>query len=175
MGHKFELLFIGERKPDPFSWLIQYGQRRIHGVPVDFSHVAILVDDTRVFDSTGRGFDECTLESVLKGDTAVVRHRFLVTVSEHNQNLALTWLEARKGIPYARLQCLGVLFPILRRIPLIRNGFKRSFCSESGADFLFFWGVLGKSDKRLSARDWIDPYTLKLIAPSYGFAVESLS
>lgn len=170
MRHKFELLFVGEKNPDLFSWAIQYGQRRIHGCAVNFSHVAILVDGTRVFDSTGRGFDECSIEKLLKDDLSVVRHRFELLVPEDLEDDALAWLQGRRGLPYARLQCLGVVFPILRRIPLIRNGFKRAFCSESGADFLFFWSLTGKDDTRLRERDWIDPYTLFLIAPSHAKA-----
>ncbi len=96
---------------------------------------------------------------------------FSIRVKAREELAALAWLEGRKGIPYARLQCLGVIFPELRHVPLIRNGFKRAFCSESGADFLFFWGLQAKFDARLFDRDWIDPYALKLIAPSYGSEV----
>lgn len=167
---KFELLFVGEVRPDFFSWAIQYACGRIHRRRVNFSHVAILVDGQRVFDSTGRGFDETTLENLLKGGSAVVRHRFWLAVSSHNEDAATAWLEGRKGVGYARLQILGLLFPILRRVPLIRNGFRRAFCSETGADFVRRWCLLAHADKRLDddRRDWIDPYALYLIAPSYG-------
>lgn len=182
MGHKFELLFVGEVKPDLFSWLIERGQSRIHKRRVNFSHVAILVNGSRVFDSTGRGFDEEPLEKLLEGGRSVIRHRFELNVPEGRGPEALAWLEGRKGIPYARLQCLAVVFPILRRIPFIKNGFRRAFCSESGADFMYRWSdgrdTSGRNlvhglwvDPRLECRDFIDPFTLYTYAPDYGSEV----
>lgn len=185
MTPKFELLFIGERKPDLFSWLIQCGQRRIHGVKVNFSHVAILVNGYWVYDSTPKGFDLSNIDELLKGDLSVIRHRYELTLVPGTEDDALAWLRGRRGIPYGLLQGLGVVFPILRRFPFIRNGCKRAFCSESGADFLYeFCGrkrehlfsreilyTKAQWDSRLADRDWIDPYTLLQIVKDYGVEI----
>lgn len=139
---KFEVVVVGELKPDFVSRHIQRYQSAVAGKPIDYSHAAIIVDGKRVFDATGRGIGECTLEELLDKGEAVIRRSFEVKVM--SECCALTWLTARRGLGYSNLQYIGFLFPFLRALPFVRNGRKRTVCSEFVADFLCDWSIYPK-------------------------------
>lgn len=155
----FEVVTVGELEPDFVSSRIQAVQSSMRGFPINYSHAAILVTDEkgcRVFDATGRGISECTLEELLDAGGAVIRRRFLIPVK--SPCCAMMWIQGRLGVGYSNLQYLGFLFPFLRWLPGVRNGRKGSVCSEFVADFLHDCADLNQ--KAFSQSEWMMPVDL---------------
>ncbi len=120
---KFEIIAIGEEKPDFVSSRIQ------KALGTDYSHVAILVDEEVIYHATGKGFHKEYLCDVLPGH--IIRHRFEVR-SARSDEFSLGWLEGNIGVPYSNLQYLGFIFPWMRKF--VDNGRKRTICSEAVGD-----------------------------------------
>lgn len=184
---KFYAITIGEINPDRFSRAIQRGLTERHGVEVNWSHAAILVEDagsmSGVWDSTGRGFAQCTLGEALDQGGCEIREQVQLNVVDHLG--ALGWLRAFRGTPYANAQYLLFtpkwmhrlarwLFPKFIR-KFIRNGKWLSFCSESVAHFIrdncihSYTGIRAELDPELSveACDEIDPFLVVPLAKRY--------
>lgn len=147
---KFELIAMGEVKPDFLSRRIQAA------IKADYSHVAILVDGYQVFHATGKGFHKSDLPTELEGGKTVIRRRIEIPVER--ECCALAWLNARLGLRYSNLQYLGFIFPFLRWIPFVNNGRSEVVCSEVVADFVAENAKLG-SICAMAFRDcdFVDP------------------
>lgn len=161
MEHTFELLAIGEKKPDLLSSLIQWGQGFKSGKKIEYSHLALLVDGAWVFDATERGTDLCTLDEVLDGGKAVIRRRIMLPVK--SACCAIMWIRRARGIRYSWLQYAGFLFPFLR--PLVKNGRRETVCCEIIADFLV--DCCEVKDHRLAEPDWLMPFEVMEIADDH--------
>lgn len=156
---KFEVVTVGELEPDFVSSRIQAVQSSMRGFPINYSHAAVIVTGAfgqRVFDATGRGISECTLEELLDQGGAKIRRRFVIPV--RREEFALGWIQGRLGVRYSNLQYLGFLFPFLRWIPGVRNGRGGAVCSEFVADFLHDCSNLNQ--KCFSQSEWMMPVDL---------------
>lgn len=146
----FELIAIGEEKPDFLSWWIQWG------IKANYSHVAVLVNGETIYHSIEKGVCKTTLKEMMAEKACVIRRRILIPVER--ECCALTWLEARLDTPYSAIQYLGFIFPFLRFIPWINNGRRELVCSEFGAEFCCEQAI-----QKLMVQaafgdcDWIDP------------------
>lgn len=128
------VLWIGERKPDLFSWLIQKFLR------TNYSHNAILFDGVIWHGSTSDdpsadGFCSEPIERVLDG--CVVRYCKTV-VTRYTVAELRVYLEARRGTPYSMRQNIAAVRPFLRELPFIGRFFKtgkgKINCSEVVAE-----------------------------------------
>lgn len=146
----FEILAIGEEKPDFVSARIQ------NFLGTDYSHVAVLVDGYLLYHATGEGFHAEPLDAIMAGH--VIRHRIKVEVPD--VSYARGWLDGCIGTEYSQSQYLGFFLPPLRRF--LNNGTKRTICSEAVADFLFECCRL--NDPRLFTRDFLSPRDIVEIA-----------
>lgn len=183
---RFYMITVGEVNPDWLSRMIQDGLSDRHGVPVDKSHAAILVEDagkwSGVWESMGDGFKgpKDPLKALHDG---VIRDKILLNVRDEMG--AIRWLREFVGTPYANLQYLLFVPKWIRAasrwfmprfiVRFIKNGKMLSFCSESVAHFIRancirFDGVEGIDDPALSpARcDEIDPFLIVPVAREYG-------
>lgn len=150
MPARFYLLAIGELNPDFLSGRIQSYLTRKHGVDVDWSHIALLVEGygdrgDGVWDHTGRGFERCSLEEALDNGGAVARRKIELRV--RNAAEAVGWLRGKRGSWYANLQyalyvlpipvarLLGKLLPTYIR-KQFANGRALGVCSETIGYFI---------------------------------------
>ncbi len=154
---KVEAIFIGELEPDWFSWLIQAWQSWVTGRKVNFSHAALLVNGTTVYDSTERGVAKCSLEEALDFGKAVIRHRFELPVIR--ACCAQTWLDRSVDVPYPQMWQLTAHFlPELWSNPEFGDGRKSASCSEYVSDFVHDMTAHPRS--RFQKRDRIKPVDL---------------
>lgn len=183
---RFYLITVGERNPDTLSTAIQEYLTARHGVPVNKSHAAILVEDagkwSGVWESMGDGF-KGPKDPVAALADSEIRDKILLNVSNPLQ--AIRWLREFLGTPYANMQYL-LFAPMWLRVcsryfmprillKLIRNGKMLSFCSESVAHFIrnncfSNAGHDAFEDPGLSPErcDEIDPFLIVPIGEQYG-------
>lgn len=176
---KFSLILIGELRPDFVSECIQEFLTDRHGLEVNWSHAALLVEDAEkysgIWESTGKGFAQNTLAGAL--DKSVIRHQIELNVA--GEWAAIGWLKGFKGTAYSTAQYLlfvpkwmrwigSLIFPAGFR-KIVRNGKARSFCSESMAHFIRDNCKNAEDDPGLSieACDEIDPYLVKAFGEKY--------
>ncbi len=174
---KFYHLSIGELHPDLFSSIIQRDLSSRHGVKVDWSHSAILVEDagedSGVYESVECGFRKVTLEQALHGES-VIRHKVELDILEDAR--AIEWLKQFLGTPYS-LEGFAVFAPSLLTklalwclpgfiIRIFVNGRNKSYCSESTAWFMRDNCKRGYYDSLLSEKncDKVNPYVAYQIA-----------
>jgi hypothetical protein len=132
---KFEVVAVGEIEPDTYSWMIERSQSKQAKRKINYSHLALLIDGTRVFDSTERGIAECTLDELLDHGRAVIRKRIEVPVL--SECCALAWLEAMIGKEYpSNWQLLAMRFWWLRWLPWTKDGRSELHCAGFVAAFL---------------------------------------
>lgn len=186
---RFYMVTVGEENPDWQSDLIEKGLSRRHGVLVNKSHAALLVEGAGKYDgiweSMGDGF-KGPKDPVKSLEGSVIRDKVLLNVPNGMQ--AIRWLREFHGTRYANLQyllfapawmnfCFKWMIPTpVRR--LIRNGKMLSFCSESVAHFIRnncvdHAGVEAFEDPCVSAEkcDEVDPFTIVPLAEKYGVRV----
>lgn len=183
---RFYLITVGEKNPDTLSKAIQKYLTARHGVPVNKSHAAILVEDagkwSGVWESMGDGFKGPKDPLTALADSEI-REKILLNVSNPLQ--AIRWLREFLGTPYANMQYL-LFAPMWLRVcsryfiprfllKLIRNGKMLSFCSESVAHFIrnncvSNEGIDAFEDPSLSAErcDEIDPFLIVDVGLKYG-------
>jgi hypothetical protein len=148
--HKFEVIAIGEIDPDTLSTGIQAW------IDENYSHLAILVDDTRVFHATEKGFHESTLEKELVG--SVIRKRIEIRFDNDLQRAeALGWLRGKIGAKYSFMQYLGYFFPLINHLKWIKNQRSETVCSEVVGDWLYDCAPDFKFDSRLNQTDFLSP------------------
>lgn len=171
---RFYAIAVGELAPDFVSRRIQDFLTEKHGVPVDWSHCGLLVeghpdpDMDGVWDSTGRGFERCTLEEALDHGEAVLRRKILLPV--RNEWEAAGWLKGNRGRWYARAQYVLYFLPpwgrrLLGRVlpgfvkKLFANGRALQVCSES-LHYFIYDNVLGGPEllQQFGSGDVTDPY-----------------
>jgi len=140
---KFEVFTSAEKVPDFVSRAIMWG------IGAHFSHIGIIVNETRIFHSTGEGFNEKEVESFLKHN-----HKFMgrkdITDRIINHQFALGYLIGRIGVEYSQAQYIGFMVPALKSF--FRNGRKRGICSEEVLRFMFHCTGMEKVDA-----DYFDP------------------
>lgn len=168
---KVELICIGEIKPDFVSKWIQRGLSWLHGVPVNYSHIGILIDETRLFHATGKGFHESPLvEELSEGTGSLIRERYeLLGMTEGDEREFLGWLDGHKDTYYSNLQYVGILFPFL--MPIVRYFSAGTVCSSSGARALKkYLALVGKRDPLLAGEVIVDPYVCIALGARWGVA-----
>lgn len=142
---KFEVLAIGEEKPDFVS-------RRIQSfLGTDYSHCAILVADRWCYHATEQGFNMVPWIHVAPGH--IIRHRFAFELDPARTQFSLGWLHASLGKEYSESQYLGFLFPFLRRF--VANDRSKTVCSEAVGQFLF--DCVGVKHGSLHKCDFLSP------------------
>ena len=147
---KFEVIAIGEKKPDTTSWLIQ---KFIHA---NYSHLAILVDGDRVFHATEKGFHESKLKDEL--ENSEIRERIPIRFDGNLQRWkAYGWLLGKIGAKYSFLQYIGYLFPFINHLKWIGNKRRETVCSEVVADWLYDCAPDFIGDPRLKDADFLSP------------------
>jgi hypothetical protein len=181
---RYYAVAFGELKPDFVSSRIQSYLSHKHGLPVDWSHCGILVEGHEletmngVWDSTGRGFERCTLEEALDNGHAVMRHKVLLPV--FNPWAAGGWCRGNKGRWYARAQYVLYFMPrwmrtVLGKVlpgpikKLFANGRALQVCSESLHYFIL--DNVPKAEETLNAiggGDTTDPF--EVIKAAYHLA-----
>jgi len=123
-------LWVGEKKPDTFSSIIQ----RI--LKTNYSHNAFIFEGevwhgTISDDPKYDGFCNEPIESALAG--CVVRYCRTVTTRWNTSELR-GYLQARKGTPYSHSQNIAAVHPTFFDWPLVawlfRNGKSKINCSE---------------------------------------------
>lgn len=150
MTRKFELIALGEVKPDFVSRRIQRFEK------TDYSHVAVLVDGYLIYHAIGAGVCRTTLSELLADGPCVIRRRVLIPV--HADCCAKTWLDAQLGKKYSLWQYLGFLFPFVRFLPRVNNGCREVVCSEFGAMFVGSQSLRGYEATQLySDTDFVGP------------------
>lgn len=171
---RYYAVAIGELNPDFVSRRIQNYLTEKHGIPVNWSHCGILVEGhpipemNGVWDSTGRGFERCTLDEALDYGEAVLRHKVLLPVE--NEFAAGGWCRGNRGRWYARAQYLLYVLPAKARrflgriLPgfikkLFANGRALQVCSES-LHYFIFDNVKGADEalKAIGSGDTTDPF-----------------
>lgn len=183
--YNFYLLCVGELDPDFISRNIQKFLSEKHGRLVNWSHCAIEVEpicpspafdyEQAIWDSTGRGFEPCSMDEVLDHGAAVIRHRIPLPVKDPEE--AMGWLRGNRGRGYSNLQYVPFLMPSwLRKVfkaitpKIIRhqfmNGRRRAVCSETIGYFMRDNHPTAHSDVRLKedAIDLLDPYMAGSVA-----------
>jgi hypothetical protein len=182
---KFYACSIGEKNPDFVSSRIQGFLTWLYKITVDWSHCGIEVEfkseGNCFWDSTGRGFDQCSVDEALDHGQAVMRKRLELRVV--NEQAAYHWLLGCRGKSYSQSQY--VLFFVLI-LPfwmqaliknfspkwirnLCRNGAGRLVCSEALGRFIKDNCEGAFFDPRLAdgVLDDLDPYEVMLIAKDY--------
>lgn len=183
---RFYMITVGEEKPDWLSRLIQEGLSDRHGVPVNKSHAAILVEGagkwSGIWESMGDGF-KGPKDPVKAMVGSVIRDK--VELNVRDPLAAIRWLREFVGTPYANLQYLLFVPKWLRVasryfmpkfiVRFIKNGKMLSFCSESVAHFIRANcirndGLEGIDDPALvpAKCDEIDPFLIVPVAKEYG-------
>lgn len=181
MQPKFYALAIGELKPDFLSSRIQKYLSLKHGLEVNWSHNAILVEGAGpefdgVWDSTGRGFKRCTIEEATDNGAAVIRVQVELQVKCPQK--ALGWLLGNQDRWYANLQYVLYILPpglarwIGRILPsfirkLFANGRALSVCSETLGYFILDNCVGADRNLVLWDGDRVDPYMAIVEARKY--------
>lgn len=178
------MITVGEKNPDFLSRKIQKGLSKRHGIPVNKSHAALLVEGfgkwDGVWESLGDGF-KGPKDPVKAIEGAEIRDKILLNIENPLQ--AIKWLREFVGTPYANLQYLLFVPAWVRTLAryflprfivrVIKNGKMLSFCSESVAHFIRANCVGAFEDPDLAQEkcDEIDPVALVPIAARYGMAV----
>jgi hypothetical protein len=185
---KFYALAIGHLNPDAESSAIQWGLSRKYGVPVNWSHCALLVEGgtealarfNGVWDLTARGWDQCTVEELFDG--AVARHKIKLNIID--DELACGWLLGYRKTPYSILQFFTSVPDWMRSLAKMllpefilkkfANGKAAGYCSEGIARFIVDNCPTASGDLRLSDSecDRCDPFKLIPIALDYGVSCE---
>ena len=171
---KIYAIAIGEKNPDFVSSRIQSFLSHKHGVEVNWSHCGILVEGhpvprfNGVWDSTGRGFERCSLDEALDHGQAVIRHQ--VPLAVENTWAAVGWCRGNVGRWYARAQYILYFIPHWGRtvlgyiLPgfikkLFANGRALQVCSES-LHYFMLDNVPGAEEvlKAAGGGDTTDPF-----------------
>ena len=182
MKPAFYFLAIGELKPDFLSKRIQDYLTVKHGVDVDWSHIALLVEGMGpaydgVWDHTGRGFERCPLEEALDNGHAVIRRRVKLRV--RNPWECVGWLRGKRGSWYANLQYVLYFLPIPvarllgKGLPkpirkLFANGRALGVCSETAGYFVQDNCEGAESHPLLEDGDRLDPFMAVIVAQEFG-------
>lgn len=142
---KFSVLALGEWKPDFVSWRVQ------QELGVDYSHIAICVNDNWMYHETARPFHMAPVHGILVNHAVV--HDFDFELEYGDARYALGWLQGALGKKSPEIQSLSPLFPLMRR--LVTNEFSKLAVPKIAGQFLF--ECLKIKDARLFSSDFLTP------------------
>ena len=126
-----DALWIGEKKPDIFSWLIQLFLSWTKRQRISYSHNAFIFyyTDTMWHATTPGGVTECSVRQGLKGSVVRAKKRIYLNVTNEFFH---GWLQGERGKSYAHRQ--NVMMLIGSFIPFVksryRDGDRQRNCSE---------------------------------------------
>lgn len=186
---KVYLLAIGENQPDKESHFIQEGLSLLHKIPVNWSHIALLVESEEgedpiangMWDLTAKGWQHTApafVAAELEGCT--IRHKIRLNIISAERTIG--WLFGYRDTQYSLLQfALAAPKWLLKMAAALmpawlekkfRNGKSKGYCSEGGARFMVDNCPTAAGDPRLADAecDNCDPVKAIRIANDYGAA-----